>query len=91
MSVRDVLASHTSRELSEWMAYASLNPFGLIRRDTAAQLWMFAAANHDSEKGEPKSFGYFIGDEAPERALTPEEAVAYMQSIFAPPAPSEGT
>lgn len=36
MTPREVLARHTSRELSEWMAYFELEPFGPLVEDERA-------------------------------------------------------
>ena len=78
MSPREVLQKHTSRDLSEWVAYASLHPFGLIQRDTALMAWQFASANHDPKQGKAKGFDWFLGNAKPERAATREEIRAFF-------------
>lgn len=45
MTVEELLARTTSRELSEWMAYFSLDPFGEERADLRAGIVASTIAN----------------------------------------------
>lgn len=45
MTVRELLARIDSRELSEWMAYYELNPFGSVRTDLNAGVIAATIAN----------------------------------------------
>jgi hypothetical protein len=45
MTVRELLARANSRELSEWMAFASLEPFGDARGDLQAAIVASTVAN----------------------------------------------
>lgn len=46
MTVRQLLASLDSAELTEWMAFDRLDPFGESRADLRAGIIASAAANH---------------------------------------------
>ena len=50
-TVRELLARIDSRELSEWMAFYSLEPFGDIRGDLQAGIVASTIANANSGKG----------------------------------------
>ena len=45
MTVRELLARVSSRELSEWMAYAKIEPFGEMRADLRAGIIASTVAN----------------------------------------------
>ena len=45
MTVRELLARVSSRELSEWMAYAKIEPFGEVRADLRAGIIASTVAN----------------------------------------------
>lgn len=51
MTVRELLARIDSRELAEWMAYYSLDPFGTERDDLQAGIVASTIANANSGKG----------------------------------------
>mgnify|MGYP003139586721 CR=1 FL=1 len=55
MTVRELLARIDSRELSEWMAYYELNPFGSVRDDLQAGIVASTIANVNRGKND-KSF-----------------------------------
>ena len=55
MTVRELLARIDSRELSEWMAYYELNPFGSVRNDLQAGIVASTIANVNRGKND-KSF-----------------------------------
>ena len=55
MTVRELLARIDSRELSEWMAYYELNPFGSVRDDLQAGIIASTIANVNRGKND-KSF-----------------------------------
>ena len=55
MTVREMLARFDSKELSEWMAYYELNPFGTVRDDLQAGIIASTIANVNRGKSD-KSF-----------------------------------
>ena len=55
MTVREMLARIDSKELSEWMAYYELNPFGAVRDDLQAGIIASTIANVNRGKND-KSF-----------------------------------
>ena len=55
MTVRELLARIDSRELSEWMAYYEVNPFGSVRDDLQAGIVASTIANVNRGKND-KSF-----------------------------------
>ncbi|MFP3890983.1 hypothetical protein [uncultured Ralstonia sp.] len=71
MTVRQLLAAIDSAELTEWMAYDRLDPFGEARADLRAGIIASAAANHGFVRLEkpyqPSHFMPFIqrGEETP--------------------------
>ena len=65
MTVRELLARIDSRELSEWMAYYELNPFGSVRDDLQAGIVASTVANVNRGKND-KSF-------------TPSDFMPYME------------
>ena len=65
MTVRELLARIDSRELSEWMAYYELNPFGSVRNDLQAGIVASTIANVNRGKND-KSF-------------TPSDFMPYME------------
>mgnify|MGYP003645784528 FL=1 len=50
-TVRELLARIDSHELSEWMAFYSLDPFGDVRGDLQAGIVASTIANANSGKG----------------------------------------
>jgi hypothetical protein len=56
MSPGEVLDKHTSRELTEWMAFISLEPIGYTRGDLQAAIVASTIANVNRKKG-AKPFG----------------------------------
>mgnify|MGYP000046381597 CR=1 FL=1 len=74
MSVAELLSRISSRELSEWMAFYELEPFGDERADLRAGIVAstVANANRDPKKSKPYAPQDFLprfeggrGDEAP--------------------------
>jgi len=65
MTVREMLARIDSKELSEWMAYYELNPFGTVRDDLQAGIVASTIANVNRGKND-KSF-------------TPSDFMPYME------------
>ena len=55
MTVRELLARIDSKELSEWMAYYEVNPFGSVRDDLQAGIVASTIANVNRGKND-KSF-----------------------------------
>lgn len=51
MSPREVLEKHTSRELTEWLAYLQLEPQGEERADLRAGIIASTIANVNRKKG----------------------------------------
>ena len=57
MTVEELLARISSRELTEWMAYAGISPFGERRADLrAAQICCTLANIHRDPKAKPDPF-----------------------------------
>ena len=52
MTVRELLARVDSRELSEWMAYYQLDPFGNVREDLQAGIVASTIANVNRGKND---------------------------------------
>jgi len=65
MTVRELLARIDSKELSEWMGYFELNPFGSVRDDLQAGIIASTIANVHRGKND-KSF-------------TPSDFMPYME------------
>ncbi|WP_454737591.1 phage tail assembly protein T [Cupriavidus necator] len=64
MTVRQLLAATDSAELTEWMAYERIDPFGEGRADLRAGIIASAAANHGfvqlTEPYQPSHFMPFL-------------------------------
>ena len=71
------LARISSRELSEWMAYYSLEPFGAVRGDLQAAIVASTVANSAGANTKPADF---IPDFEP--AAEPEEPAWIQQLAF---------
>lgn len=57
MTPRQVLNSHSSKELSEWIAYNNIDPFGNMRGDIQAGIISSTMANlWADEKTKPDDF-----------------------------------
>jgi len=57
MTVRELLARISSRELTEWQAYYNIEPFGAVRADTHAAIIASTVANTARDvKRKPKPF-----------------------------------
>ena len=89
MTVGEMLTRMSSRELSEWMAYATLEPFGEERADLRAGIVASTVANVHRGKGDkpipptdflPKFWEEEPDDEPPE-ALPPEEIAAKLDAL----------
>lgn len=91
MTVGEMLTRMSSRELSEWMAYANLEPFGEERADLRAGIVASVIANANRDpKRQPKAFqpsdfmpDFLKGlqDDEPE-AASPEEIAAKFDAIM---------
>lgn len=79
MTVRELLERMSSRELTEWMAYAQIEPFGEERGDIRQAITssLIANANRDPKKQskayEPEDFMPF--SEKPDPAETQAQAL----------------
>ena len=77
MTVRELLARVDSRELSEWMAYYQLEPFGNVREDLQAGIVASTIANVNRGKNDkafqPSDFMPFM--EKPEQTVDDMKAV----------------
>ncbi len=80
MTVRELLARVSSRELSEWRVYAQMEPFGSLRADYRAGVLAALTANinrgEDAETVAPDDF--FPELKEPEPEETPEERSARL-------------
>lgn len=70
MTVGELLHRTTSRELSEWMAYASVEPFGERRADYRVAILSSLTYNANRAKGAkplgPNDFMPFLGPDGGE-------------------------
>jgi hypothetical protein len=86
--VDDLLGRISSRELSEWMAYAQMEPFGEERADLRAGIIAATIANMNRDpKKRAKPFGpeefmpkFDIREARPENSKSPEEIYALMRT-----------
>lgn len=79
MTVGELLARVSSRELSEWMEYARMEPFGEERADLRAGIIASTTANLYRKKGkkplQPQDFMPKFGEAAADReGVVPAEA-----------------
>jgi|TARA_R110002020_G_scaffold155495_3_gene336584 hypothetical protein len=78
MTVRELLARIDSKELSEWMAYYELNPFGTVRDDLQAGIIASTIANVNRGKSDksftPSDFMPYMDK--------PEQSEGDMQSVM---------
>lgn len=78
MTVEEMLARISSRELTEWQAYYTLEPFGARQGYVQAAIVASTVANvnrgKDSRPFKPEDF-MPQWDEGPDEVLTPEETV----------------
>ena len=69
MTVRQLLSSTSSSELSEWMAFEAIDPFGERRADLRAGIMAAAAVNHSmsppKEPARPVDFMPYAHGAAP--------------------------
>ena len=57
LTVPELLAKTTSRDLAEWMAYYKIEPFGEFRQDLRiAKLWCLLANINRDVKKQPRAF-----------------------------------
>lgn len=83
MTPGEVTARHTSAELSEWMAYARVNPFGEWRADArAAMIARTIVMMMRDPKGPMPKLSDFMLSFEPEREATQEEVIAYFRETF---------
>lgn len=89
MTVRQLLAVIDSAELTEWMAYDRLDPFGESRADLRAGIVAAAAANHGYVRLEkpyqPSHFMPFIKREEGAPVLLPDpnkQANLILATVF---------
>jgi hypothetical protein len=79
MSLRELLATHSSAELTEWEAFNRLEPFGDEWRQ-AATIAAFVAAGHGVEI-DPNEIMPIPRE--PEREQTAEEMIAIFKAMAA--------
>ena len=83
--MRSLLAEMDSRELTEWMAYDVVEPFGDGRGDVQAGVVASTIANIHRAKSarpyRPTDFVPRFGEPPPPEA-TPEEALAATMAMF---------
>lgn len=85
MSPGEVLDKHTSRELTEWMAFISLEPIGYTRGDLQAGIIASTIANVNRKKGtkpfKPQDFMPQFDDYEEEQS--PEEMLKTVEMLNA--------
>jgi hypothetical protein len=88
-TVKELLTRIDSHELTEWVAYDSIDPFGETRADIRQGYLTSAFYNANSKKGAkqltPKDF--IIGDTSKRRPSkqTPQEMASALSTIFGAP------
>jgi len=86
MTVAELLARMDSDEMTEWIAYAQLDPFGSVRGDLQAGVIASTVANasRDPKKRrqpfEPKDFLLQFAAEG-KREKTPDELLAKVKNL----------
>ena len=81
----ELLARVSSRELTEWMAFASLEPFGPLQDDSRAGVIAATVANvhRDPKKGRPlrpeQFFPSLKGGGKRERRQSPQQQLAIIE------------
>lgn len=86
MPVREMLQRIDSRELTEWMAYYELEPFGAMRGDLHAGIIASTIANtHRDPKQRKQPFepGDFMPDFAGDRRPQPQSWQQQLQMVEA--------
>lgn len=82
MTVEEMLTRMSSRELTEWMAYAQLEPFGEARGDLRAGIVAstIANANRDAKKQPhpytPHQFMPLVEEPEPDAEMVASKALA---------------
>jgi hypothetical protein len=84
MTVRELLSRLDSRELSEWIAYYNLDPFGEARADYRAAMLACLTANINRGKHEPFKISDFMPNFEPKKPQTMEEMKRILMSISRP-------
>jgi len=81
-----LLAALSSEELTEWIAYAQIDPFGSARSDLQAGIVASTMANIHAKQGHtftPKDFmPVFDGSRARSKSMTPKEMLAKLKERF---------
>jgi len=85
MTVRQLLASIDSKELSEWAAYYSIEPFGYFRSaDLPAAIVASTIANchrtQNCKVFKPKDF-MLVGENSKEKAMEEDEMQNILQAM----------
>ena len=85
MTVRQLLASMDSKEISEWAAYYSIEPFGYFRSsDLPAGIIASTLANCNRTKSSktftPKDF-MLVGEHAQDKAMEENEMQNILQAM----------
>lgn len=85
MSVEELLERIPSPELSEWMAYFAIEPFGPLRDDlhagTIAATTANAAWGKKSKSWSPEDFFPNLVDQVERRPQTPQEMKDAMERV----------
>lgn len=90
MTVRQLLASIDSAELTEWRAFETLEPFGALHEQymagaTASAVFNAQRASQDDRFFQPYEFMPQLGEEQarrapPPRVLSPDELAALLDA-----------
>lgn len=85
MTVGELLSRISSRELSEWMAYAQLEPWGEMRADLRAGIVASTMANtaRDPKKRKKPFAPEEFMPQFDKEPQTPEEQKAHMETLAA--------
>jgi hypothetical protein len=81
MTVRELLSKLDSREISEWMAYYSIDPFGEVRADYRMAMSCCLLANINRGKGQPFKVSDFMPEFGPKKEQTVDEMKALLMGM----------
>lgn len=76
-----MLSKMDSREISEWMAYYSMDPFGEVRADYRMAMLCCLTANINRGKGQPSKISDYMPEFGPKKPQTMEEMKTILMSV----------
>ena len=76
-----MLSKMDSREISEWMAYYSMDPFGEVRADYRMAMLACLTANINRGNGQPFKVSDFMPEFGPKKQQTVQEMKALLMGM----------